>query len=322
MLNRWIGILCVLFMLSANTALFMRDVLPGWLAGDPPGLDDLTRGGVPPREVQTGIFDARGRVVGRTWTISRVQRHILDSDSQTIQGQILDIQSRTMLYPIMLPNGMATPQVRIETRLRYRSEDGLLDELVMSIRGLPAGVVLRGEMISDEFACSCKVGPRLERSFRLDAEATRALGDVIRPFRRLPGLYVGRTWRLQLLDPLSRVMPGLQTNDIIAEPQLVRVTRTEQIQHRGRPVETFVVEAHRMRAWVAPGGHVLRQEVELPLLGKLILVDEPFDQDEYRRAGQWSAGADKGSGPFSAADTLPVGPSCAEGKGPDPFSGS
>lgn len=186
MFNRWIGILCVLFMLSANTTLFMRDILPGWLAGDPPELDDLC-GAAPPREVQTGIFYMRGRLVGRTWTISHVQGRILDSDRQTVQGRILDIESRTMLYPIMLPNGMATPQVRIETRLRYRSEDGLLDELVMSIRGLPAGVVLRGEMIADEFACSCKVGPRLEKSFRLDAEATPALGDVLHRFAGCPG---------------------------------------------------------------------------------------------------------------------------------------
>lgn len=96
-------------------------------------------------------------------------------------------------------------------------------------------------------------------------------------------------------------MPGLQASDIIAEPLLVRVTGTEQIQHRGRLVEAFVVEAHRMGAWVAPGGHVLRQEVELPLLGKLILVDEPFDRDGYRRAGQSLGGTGTGPNPFSGS---------------------
>jgi hypothetical protein len=42
-------------------------------------------------------------------------------------------------------------------------------------------------------------------------------------------------------------------------------------------VEAFVVEAEGMRAWVTPAGRVIRQEFELPLLGTLLLVEEPYD---------------------------------------------
>jgi len=47
-------------------------------------------------------------------------------------------------------------------------------------------------------------------------------------------------------------------------------------------VEAFVIEAERLRAWVSREGRVIRQEFELPLVGKLTLVDEPYD-DELRQ---------------------------------------
>jgi hypothetical protein len=278
MLNRWIGIVCALFMLGANTTLFVRDILPRWLAGNPPELDDLSHGTGPERRVQTGIYNADRELVGRNWWISKVQ------------GEFLNVTSLTMLYPINLPNGMATPRVRIETQLRYQTQDGFLGELVLTIRGLPAAIVLRGELVPpDEFACKWWLGYVERGHFVLDAQATRAIGDVLRPFTRLPGLYVGRTWRVQLLDPLSRIVPGLQAEEFLGDAEFVRVVRTETIEHLGRPVEAFVVEAARTRAWVAPQGDVLRQEVELPFLGKLTLYDEPYDDAAYREAKQWSA---------------------------------
>ena len=276
MVNRWIGIACVAFMLSANATLFVRDVLPAWLAGDPPMLDDLAPSPLPKRQAQIGIFDERGENVGRSWTITERL------------PQFLTVTSSTMLNPILLPNGMVTPQVRIDTSLKYREDDHLLEDLRMSIRGLPVGVVMRGELVPpDEFVCEWRLGAGPPGRFTLDADATRAMGDVVRPFTRLPGLYVGRTWRLQLLDPLSRIIPGFGSHDLMADAELVRVTRTETITHRGEELETFVVEARRTRAWVTPQGDVLRQEVDLPLLGRLTLRDELFDENAYDEARNW-----------------------------------
>jgi len=284
MLNRWIGIVCTILMVSANATLLVRDVLPGWLAGNPPEPDDLhdgvvSRGIGVERCAQIGIFNAAGRNVGRSWTIS------------SRQSGLLNIASTTTLHAIALPNGVATPPVRIDTQLKYREEDHLLNELFMSIRGLPLGVVLRGEFVPpDAFACKWQVGPRQRGKFAIDARATRAMGEVIRPFGRLPGLYVGRAWRLQLLDPLSHMLPGLRPNDLLADYELVRVTRTETVAHQGRSVEVFVVEGRRMCGWVTRDGEVVRQEVELPLVGKLILASEPFDRNAYQNAKQWPTG--------------------------------
>jgi hypothetical protein len=280
-LNRWVGIICATLMVSANATLFLRDILPGWRGGDPPALDDLSQGTGVERHVQIGIYNAEGTNIGRSWTVTE------------LQIEYLNVTSTTMLYPITLPNGIATPPVRVETTLRYRETDGVLAELVMTIRGLPATLELRGDLVPpDDFVCKWRLGPRQQGQFVLDAQATRAIGDVLRPFDRLPGLYVGRTWRMQLLDPLSRVVPGLQAEALVGDTELVRVTRTEIIQHRGEPVETFVVEAPRMRGWVSRDGQVLRQEVDLPILGTLAMNDEPYNAKDYEAARQWSPGKD------------------------------
>jgi hypothetical protein len=82
----------------------------------------------------------------------------------------------------------------------------------------------------------------------------------------------------------------LNSEGLIEEPEVARVTRTEVIQHCGQGVEAFVVEAPRLRAWVRADGTVLRQEIELlPLLGRLVLRDEPFDEAAYERAAAWRA---------------------------------
>ncbi len=276
MLNRWVGIVCAALMVAANAALFVRDILPGWQGGDPPQVVDLSSGAYPKRQAQVGIFNADGRNIGRSWT------------SSDLQIDYVYVRSTTMLNPIPLPNGIVTPTVRVDTELRYRQADGVLNELVITLRGLSATFKLQGDLIPpDDFVCKWQWGPQFEGQFVLDAQATRAIGEVIRPFDRLPGLYVGRTWRMQLFDPLSRVIPGLSADEPVGESELIRVTRTEVIEHRGEKVETFVVEGPRMRGWVAPDGRVLVQEVNLPVLGMLTLRDEPFDSDSCREAKQW-----------------------------------
>lgn len=279
MLNRWIGLVVISLMLAANATLFVQEILPDMMAGDPPlvGEGGLSHN----RRVQIAIYNREDELIGRSWTLTDEQAHLLS------------MESSTMLFPILLPNGIQTPVVRIDTGFKYRLEDGLLDEMSMTMRGLPAGITVFGELVAiDAFVCKWQIGHLPQGRFVLDGEATRALGDVVRPFHRLPGLYVGRSWRLNLMDPLSRIFPSLGNESIMAEPILVRVTRTEVIEHRGRPLEVFVVESHRARAWVSPQGAVLRQEVEVPILGKLTLRDEPFDSEMYNIARRWSPGQD------------------------------
>lgn len=275
MLNRWLGIACTLFMVLANAAIIWRDILPNWLAGDPPPNEALLLAPGEKRFVQVGIYDDAGRLVGTSWTTS----------TRVGIGGLVTVKTTTVLEPIHLPGDVRTPRVRVETGLTYRYGETTIDELDFKIFGLAFPVSLHGEaMPSGEFPFTWQVGEYRDKTV-LDSRVPAALGDVIRPFDRLPNLYVGRTWQLALLDPLSQVLPQLQQAGLNLEPMVVRVTRTETITQPGAAeIEAFVVEGGGAIAWVAPDGRVLRQEVVVPLLGKLALLDEPYDEVARRKA--------------------------------------
>jgi hypothetical protein len=272
MLNRWIGILSIAAMLLANAAIFTRDVLPRWLPDDAPPSDAQLLAPDERREVQVGIYDALGRQVGQSWTVAQ----------RSTVGDVVSVRTTTVLRGLALPGGLRTPEVRIESDASYGPADNRIDEVNLRLYGLGLPIQLNGQaMPTAEFACTWRVGAD-DGSFLLDSKAPAALGDVIRPFDRLPDLYVGQTWRLDLLDPLAQIVPDLDRHGLDLEPILIRVTRRERISHAGRDVDAYVVEGNNTRAWVAEDGRVLRQEVRLPLIGQLVLLDEVFSEDERR----------------------------------------
>jgi hypothetical protein len=269
-LNRWIGIFSAIGLLVVHALLIYRDVLPGWTAGDPPDADSALTAGER-RVTQMSIFDARGRRIGQSWTVAQMA------------GVTLSVRSWTVLAPIELPNGLSTPPARIETELGY-DQQMRLDHLAMRLLGLNTSVALKGEFVPpDMFPCTWQAGD-MRGQFLLNADATRALGDAIRPFDRLPGLYVGRTWRVKLFNPLAEALPGFAGAGMSGSAVLVTVAGRETIDHHGEPVSCFRVEADRATAWVDASGRVLRQVVELPLLGRLTLIDEPYNEDARREA--------------------------------------
>ncbi len=279
MLNRGLGILCGLGMVVANAAIIWRDILPHWLASEAPPNEAMLLAPGERRQVQIGIYDDAGRSVGTSWTIS----------TRTAIGDLVTVKTTTVLEPILLPavGDLATPRVRIETELTYRYGEAAIDELDFKMFGLGVPIALHGEaMPSGEFPFAWQVGEHRGKAV-LDSRIPAALGDVIRPFDRLPDLYVGRTWRLDLLDPLAQLLPQFSSDrrgGLGLEPVLARVTRTETILDGGNAIEAFVVEGAGATAWVAPDGRVLRQEVSVPLLGRLVLLEEPFSDFARRRA--------------------------------------
>jgi hypothetical protein len=274
MLNRWIGIVSALLIVLANAAIVWRDVLPRWLALDPPPTEALALAPGEKRLVQVGIYDDDGRSVGTSWT----------SSTRVGVGGIATVRTTTVLEPLALPGNVTTPRVLVETGITYRSGQATVDTLDFKMVGLGMPVTLRGEaMPSGEFPLTWQVGEYRGKTV-LDSRVPAALGDAIRPFDRLPNLYVGRTWQLELLDPLSHMLPQLKQTGLSLEPILVQVTRRQTLVHQGATVEVFVVEGGGATAWVAPDGRVLRQEVQVPLLGKLVLLDEPYDETARRQA--------------------------------------
>lgn len=270
MANRWIGIATLGLMLSVNAALIMRDIVPDWFAGDPPQSRalDLRPGGV--SNVQLSIFNQEGRRIGYSWTRSNRS------------GDLVTVRNQTMLQALQLPRGVTVPALRIDTELNYHGRSSL-DQLQVTVYGLGPPVQLEGESIPpNDFPCQWQVGAR-RGSFVLSAEATRAIGDIIRPFDSLTGLAVGQSWRVKLLNPLAGIVPGWGGGNMDTDTMLVRVVALQRIKHNGGPIQVFMLEAERFRAWVTPAGRVVRQEIDLPLFGVLTLVDEPYDEETHQQ---------------------------------------
>lgn len=264
MLNRWLGILCIGAMLTANTALFVRDVLPRVLAADPPPSDLLTLQTGQTRETQVRIHSGRGETLGYSWTISKRT------------GGMLQVQSWTVLDRLHLPQGIVSPRLQVRMMLNYQNDR--LDALDFEVFGLKDFMIkLHGEYVtSEDFAFKWQIGYQIG-NFILPAETTQAVGDVIRPFDRLPELYIGRTWMVKLFDPISALLPNWNRS-VVPDAILVSVTGQEEIEHNGARINAFIVEADKVTAYVAADGRVLRQEVELPLVGRVVLDDEPYNE--------------------------------------------
>lgn len=265
-MNRWIGIACLTLCLSVNSALFLRDILPRWTATAPPAPPAASLRINEERRTQLAIYNESGNLVGHSWTIA----------SRTYEA--LAVRTRTRLHAMLLPGHATMPGLTVQSDFFY---DNLLQlsDLNVSVGGLGIPIGLRGEaMPPDSLSCEWQFDAHRGR-FVLEGPATRALLDLTRPFDELTGLEVGQSWSVQVFNPLTGLLSGLNGPDMRMEPALFRVTRVEVVEHRGQRVECHVVEGERIQAWIAPAGRAIRQVVSLPLIGVLTLVDEPFSQD-------------------------------------------
>jgi len=275
MVNRWIGILSACCAILATAEVFRRDVLPDWLPDQAPPSDALLLAPGEKRFGQVGIYDGQMREIGRSWTCS----------TRLEKGDLVQLNTMTVLGPLHLAGGLSFPRVRIETNVQYRWGKKCVDDLEFRLHGLGMPIMLKaGWVETGDFPCIWQVGTQ-RGQFMLDSRAPEALGDVIRPFDRLPNLYVGQRWRLDLLNPLAQMLPKGEDGALELNHVVIEVTGTETIEHQGQSVETFVVEGGGAKAWVDRDGRVLKQAVEnLPLLGSLILLDEPYSATARRAA--------------------------------------
>jgi hypothetical protein len=269
-LNRWVGIIAFFLMCAANGALFLNELWPRFIASEPPRQRFLELKDEQERGCQVGIYNAADELVGQSWTRA------------TRSGSIYFVNTTTVLRTMTLPHGVETPALTITGRFTYL-EDGMLDDLGFEVRGLPMRIRMEGQYFPpDTFACDWRLGEQHGRVL-LEAEDMRVLGDVIRPFQEMPRLVVGQTWRMSVFNPLAKLLPGLDDAALAGEALLARVTGEETISHRGEIIETLVVETQGVKAWVANDGRVLRQELNVPVLGRLVVLDEPFDELAFRR---------------------------------------
>lgn len=255
-MNRLFGIAVILLWGSAVIALVRRDVLPYWEAHRPP------RGVIPQERLQAGLYAGPQRIGASQTTVRRF-------------GGITHVRSVTELAlgAMRLPGLSALPRVTFVTTLTFQGVERL-ESFETQVHGAPAPIHVEGHLLGIDYSCLAKFGA-LQHKFSLDARLSQQLGEALRPFTHLPDLELGQTWQVQALDPV-----GLMTGQTAQfRPMLVRVVGRDRIPHRGAEVECFRLESDHAWAWVDRDGRVLVQVIELPLLGKLTIRDEPFDDE-------------------------------------------
>lgn len=231
--------------------LIRQDVMPFWLAQEPPS------DSIPDGNFQTAIMKEGGRRIGTSWVTT-----VNLAESKTVHGvTILDVST---IIPLM-------KSIRLESTLSYNDAD-ILDEFTFLLDTEGASARVSGERYDMEFACIAELGT-VKRQISLDARLTAYLSDTLKPFTLLKGLHVGQSWRMRVIDPLAL----LQSQEARFDVRLVRVTKKEKIKHRGEQAECYRVETDQTVAWADEEGRVLRQEVSMPFLGKWIMLDEPYD---------------------------------------------
>jgi hypothetical protein len=260
-MNRIVGIVLALIWVAAMAALIQRDVLPFWTADDAPCPI------VADEAYQVGICNDGGRRLGTTWVMTRV----MPSLSTVTSTSVLDMGIVSSLLPV-------TGHFVLKNELIYDA-DKLLDRFTFQADGAGVKARVEGERIAHDYACKVVIGS-MSRTIALESRESEYLGESLRPFTRLRNLTLGQKWRIRVLDPFA----VLQDQALEFKTQLATVTRRESIQHNGGKVECFRIETDGTVAWSDDAGHVLRQEVRIPVLGRFVLTDEPFDRSSYNAA--------------------------------------
>ncbi|HWL95687.1 MAG TPA: hypothetical protein VNT79_19375 [Phycisphaerae bacterium] len=235
------------------TALVQRDVLPYWRAQEPPAHQ------IPDGSFQVGITNAAGMRVGTTW-VSAVRMADLVTVHSTTR---LDLQGISNLMPF-------AGDLFLDADLSYDPQ-GRLDGFVFRMETSAVAARIKGTRYDSEFACIAQIG-KVTQTMAMDAELSRYLGDSFRPFTHLENLHVGQTWRLRLIEPLAMLRGAMEFST-----RLVKVERRETIRHAGKDVSCFRIETEGTVAWADDTGRVLRQEVQVPMLGKWTLEDEAYN---------------------------------------------
>lgn len=286
---RLFGVGVVLLWVSAMGALFMRDVWPAWTAQDAPPMTAEQFARLLDRDQQYGLFAGDGRRIGTAWS------HMGRSGINHIIGGTVHLDSFEKV-----------PAVLIESTTEFDT-DGELDSFTLDVLGLAnIKIKVHGERRGIYFPCELQVGP-FHRQANLELSASRLIGDSLRPFDYLPKLAVGQAWRMQMIDPLSAVMGGkTRFTSVVA-----RVTGKETIPHRGADTECYIVETSptRAKAWVSSEGRVLRQEADVPMLGKVVVQEEDYKARDLRmvkKRFQSSGGSFSGPEDDEETDLPPI----------------
>ncbi len=260
-LNRIAEMFIVTMWLVSMTWLAARDAVPRWFAEAPPEVASRAWLADHGTEFQYAIYDHNGLRCGSCWSIYQ------PNDQGMMQKDLLVLENLSF----------AIEHLAVESQLTFLNDTGLAT-VDIEIRGVQAPIQLYGERQGPKFGFELRIARRSVHDFVLDASAAQTLCDLIKPFSPMHGLEVGRSWKVQVIDPFSLLQGNLRAK---LKPVVVRVTGRETIQIEGRRHDCLLVEAQGARAWVDSAGRVLRQVVDVPGIGQLEIHAETFQREKY-----------------------------------------
>lgn len=263
-MNRGLGLASIAAMLLANAALFTRDILPGLYAGDPPQSQRIHTDDSTELVQQVGIFLADGLRVGRSWSSARDL------------GEIIQLSTITVLNAPALGVSAESPELAIYTTIDILDQR-TVDSIALRVLGLGFPMRLRGERVSPfEFPCEWEVGPQRGETV-LPTQLMNSFGDPFQPFGAPQDVTVGQVWKIQTVSPFS-LMSGDGQAEFDTRAMLVRVAAEEYLEHDGAGLKAFRLESDGVTAWVTRDGWLVKQVIELPIIGRITLLDEPYDR--------------------------------------------
>lgn len=269
-MNRAIGLLTFLLMLVANAVLLVKDILPRLSAGKPPLPREMAL--IPGEELQSqqALTNEQGQVIGAIWSIS----------SRSVE--ILATRTWTVLEPMALGPGLTLPRLQVMHESIF-DKNCQLDEINLRVFGFGVPVWVKGQFAPPgDFPIQWQLDDR-RGTINLPAETAAAMRDAMQPLGSLTQLEVGQAWRVRIMNPIASLTPGMK-GDLQTLDMLVRVTGKTKLEHNGEKKEVFVVETDSLVAFVDQDGRLLKQVMEIPLLGQVTCIDVPFDDAARRKA--------------------------------------
>ncbi len=260
MFTRATGFVIVPLWLLAMGWLVMHDILPAWTALDVPALkltDSMKKGSGNSQHVMT---DDVGEI-GRIWTT-----YLIDESS---------IRRDDLIWIDRLPVDVVPLRVTVTSTF---TAAGVLDELTVRIENEDHTFELHGERFDTDFSFKLDTGTPVVKAFKVPLSDGSMITAAFNPFSTLSDLKVGQRWRVQVFNPVATMMPF---GDKFFR-MLVEVTGEERLRTPWGEKNCLVVESPNARAWVDATGEVIKQELTLPLVGKMTVLREPeFEQEKF-----------------------------------------
>ncbi len=277
MFTRTASTMIILLWLTSMGWIIKTDIVPAWSANDVPRLsvDEWVR--VERRETQAGVYDSRGRI-GTAWSMIRVDTvPVARTESGTVESTTIQRNDAIHLERLTIPGLEDATPLRIFVDSLF-NQQGRLDEFTLRVLGDLVALRVHGERFHADFSFEITNNDRPVQTFKVPLADAGMISDSLKPFSQMTGdLHVGQSWRMQVVNPIA-VLTGVGPR---FNTLLVHVTGQESITTSEGTFLCHVIEAESVKAWIDDTGYARRQEMLLPVGGRIRIESEPFDEEAY-----------------------------------------